>query len=53
MTAETYDEILDSLFHGCALTAYLQITQGRVIHRQFETDIFKSRFSRLLTTDWA
>ncbi len=24
MTAE-YDEILDSLFHGCALTAYLEI----------------------------
>jgi hypothetical protein len=28
-----------------------QITQQRVIHRQFETDIFKSRFGHLLTED--
>jgi hypothetical protein len=25
MTAESKDDILDSLFHGCALAAYLQI----------------------------
>jgi hypothetical protein len=25
MTAESDDDIMDSLFHGCALTAYLQI----------------------------
>jgi hypothetical protein len=30
-----------------------QITQERVIHRQFETDIFRNRFSHLLTKDWA
>ena len=28
-----------------------QITQQRVIHRQFETDIFKARFEHLLTED--
>ncbi len=28
-----------------------QITGQRVIHRQFETDIFKSRFSYLLTRE--
>jgi hypothetical protein len=28
-----------------------QITGQRVIHRQFETDIFKSRFGHLLTKD--
>jgi hypothetical protein len=30
-----------------------QITRQRVIHRQFETDIFASRFSHLLTKDRA
>ncbi|MFL5285232.1 MAG: hypothetical protein ACJ8AW_30715 [Rhodopila sp.] len=28
-----------------------QITQQRVIHRQFETDIVKARFGHLLTED--
>jgi hypothetical protein len=30
-----------------------EITRQRIIHRQFETDIFKRRFSQLLTKDWA
>jgi hypothetical protein len=28
-----------------------QITQQRIIHRQFETDIFRARFGHLLTED--
>ena len=28
-----------------------QMTQQRIIHRQFETDIFKARFRHLLTED--
>ena len=30
-----------------------QITQQRIIHRQFETDIVKARFGHLLTEDRA